>query len=409
MFLLFYLLQLDDNKTLMMKKILLTVLASINFISVYSQLINEIQVNPIGTDPDPMFLEIKGTSGSSFNGHFLSIDCDSGASFGFINDTAPVSGTFDAQGLLTVSVPDHENPSSTYVLCSLSPAEGFDIDMNNDGNIDNVTVFGTVFDAIGIADASGDVGLLFGDILGGSDFPFIDQGSPDEFRYVFRDGTSNELYGTSQDFDEVFDISGNQLDVGTFSASPFTPTFGSVNPSSGVVPVIYSSIDLTNEGSSNILSWATVSEVNNDYFDIEHSLDGENFTAIGRVGPKSNSRAESDYNFIHENPIQGVHYYRLKQVDLDGIYSHSEVKSVEVIKEGEVTIFPSMVQDRITIRHNFLNPAQVRIYNMSGQEMVSYDRVDIETTLDVSILTSNVYIVHVTSGAQQVTRKIVKQ
>jgi len=68
-----------------------------------------------------------------------------------------------------------------------------------------------------------------------------------------------------------------------------------------------------------------------------------------------------------------------------------------------------MVQSQITIRHNFSDPAQVRIFNMSGQEMIRYDKVDTETSLDVSTLTPNVYIVNVTSGTQQVTKKIVKQ
>ena len=62
---------------------------------------------------------------------------------------------------------------------------------------------------------------------------------------------------------------------------------------SSTLPVVYSSFTLLNSELYNILSWSTSSEVNNDYFDVEHSLDGENFKAVGRVEAKSNTRALS--------------------------------------------------------------------------------------------------------------------
>ena len=66
--------------------------------------INEFQPNPFGSDPLVTTVEIRGTSGSSFNGTFVSIESD--AAGAAINSADTVSGVFDSNGLLTVQIND---------------------------------------------------------------------------------------------------------------------------------------------------------------------------------------------------------------------------------------------------------------------------------------------------------------
>ncbi len=66
------------------------------------------------------------------------------------------------------------------------------------------------------------------------------------------------------------------------------------------------------------LNWIVASEVNNDYFSLERSFDGVNYTEIGRVAGSKNSVTDKRYDFIDYSPGDNKNYYRLKQTDFDG-------------------------------------------------------------------------------------------
>lgn len=136
-------------------------------------LINEFQPNPDGSDPSTVTIELKGAAGASFSGWIVSVESDPGGSNpGDINNFEAVSGTFDSNGLLTVTIDDLENPSFTVVLTdSFTGDANTDIDTDDDGVVDDASTFGTIYDAIGIADTSGDEATLYGTDLGGRTLP----------------------------------------------------------------------------------------------------------------------------------------------------------------------------------------------------------------------------------------------
>jgi hypothetical protein len=65
------------------------------------------------------------------------------------------------------------------------------------------------------------------------------------------------------------------------------------------------------------LEWTTASELNNDYFLVERSMDLSQWEVIGQVDGVGNSVSPINYSFVDESPA-GTAYYRLRQVDLDG-------------------------------------------------------------------------------------------
>ena len=76
------------------------------------------------------------------------------------------------------------------------------------------------------------------------------------------------------------------------------------------------------------LSWATVSELNNDYFSIERSLDSNLWTELDTLQGAGTSAAISHYQYWDNEPPFSQTYYRLKQVDFDGNYSYSPIVMV---------------------------------------------------------------------------------
>jgi hypothetical protein len=92
------------------------------------------------------------------------------------------------------------------------------------------------------------------------------------------------------------------------------------------------------------LAWATASEKNSAYFQVERSLDGVAFTKVGRVVAAGNSTATHTYAFTDAALPAGTAtlYYRLHQVDLDGSFSYSPVRSVAVAgATAKLVVYPN--------------------------------------------------------------------
>jgi len=93
------------------------------------------------------------------------------------------------------------------------------------------------------------------------------------------------------------------------------------------LPVELIQFDVVVEESQNILRWVTASELNNHHFDIEKSMNGQDFMSIGRVSGNGTTQIISKYSFTDYDigPQQMSCFYRLMQVDYDGTYSYSPI------------------------------------------------------------------------------------
>ena len=152
-----------------------------------ADLISEFESNPPGGDPPTTDIELSGTTGASFSGYLTFIDTDA-TTTGQINSSDFVSGTYNASGIAVVTLGlDVENPSFTLVFSSAQPLD--DVDADDDDILDDPAVFGTVFDAIGIIDATGDA-TNYASVLGGVEFS-----EANEFEIVFRDGSTGQFFG----------------------------------------------------------------------------------------------------------------------------------------------------------------------------------------------------------------------
>lgn len=67
------------------------------------------------------------------------------------------------------------------------------------------------------------------------------------------------------------------------------------------------------------LHWSTASEINNDHFEILKSFDGFNFTKIASVKGRGNSSVVQEYEYIDYDVCDTIVYYKLRQVDYDGV------------------------------------------------------------------------------------------
>ncbi len=137
-----------------------------------------------------------------------------------------------------------------------------------------------------------------------------------------------------------------------------------------LVPVELISFTATKSNDVTLLNWTTASEVNNNYFAIEHSTDAEQFSQIGKVLSKNgNSTSILKYDFIHTNPSKGINYYRLKQIDFDGSYTYSDVRSVIFGSQSGLIIYPNPTHEMLMVEipSGMDENAILEITNATGQ------------------------------------------
>ncbi len=120
----------------------------------------------------------------------------------------------------------------------------------------------------------------------------------------------------------------------------------SVNPGNVPLPVSITNFSGIKQMNSNLLSWTTSHEMNNNYFTLQHSTNGIDFTEVGRINSlalNGNSNSTIDYSYEDNKPSLGHNYYRLLQTDIDGNQSQ-HAKDIDLIwgsNGSTVSIFPN--------------------------------------------------------------------
>ena len=97
------------------------------------------------------------------------------------------------------------------------------------------------------------------------------------------------------------------------------------------------------------LTWETASEKNNNYFTVEKSIDGLNFSSIGNLSGAGNSSSVLSYKLIDSSPTQDrISYYRLKQTDYDGTFTYSDIVSVKPNVKKEIIGYYNTVGQKVS-------------------------------------------------------------
>ncbi|MCS7019863.1 MAG: T9SS type A sorting domain-containing protein [Cytophagales bacterium] len=118
------------------------------------------------------------------------------------------------------------------------------------------------------------------------------------------------------------------------------------------------------------LRWTTARDIDNDFFTIERSTDGENFTEIQRIPGAGNSDAVISYGTTDNAPLHGISYYRLKQTDFDGTFTYSKIVSVQVnlTLASRLSVYPNPNSgSRFFLNMKSEEVKSLAIYDLSGR------------------------------------------
>jgi hypothetical protein len=161
------------------------------------------------------------------------------------------------------------------------------------------------------------------------------------------------------------------------------------------------------------LEWHTLTEINNDRFEIERSRNGNDFRTLSEIKAGSNPSEEQFYQYVDESPFEGVNYYRLKQIDFDGKFDYGPIRSVALKFSGfEFKIYPNPIsQKELFIRYatKFNHPI-FEIYDSNGElrhrKVMESDHSDVFKT-DIGGLPAGLYFIKMTANQEVQTRKLV--
>lgn len=163
---------------------------------------------------------------------------------------------------------------------------------------------------------------------------------------------------------------------------------------------------VVNDKNEVVASWKTATELNNDHFELQRSVDGISWETVASVRGAGTSSTMKSYAAIDRFPITGNSFYRLAQYDLDGKFSVSKVNSVKVNGTSDrISVYPNPAVSRINIEGNAQSLSGMKIFDATGQNVTSrankMQNSSTQIQMDVSQLPSGVYFIK--AGTQTTT------
>ena len=175
-------------------------------------------------------------------------------------------------------------------------------------------------------------------------------------------------------------------------------------PGTNTVPVKWISFTGETRYSSNVLRWVTASELNNAGFEVERSMDGENFKQIAFVKGNGTTSTVSKYEYIDYGASNA--YYRLKQVDFDGQFEYSKtvaVKNADMLVE----LTPNPFTNTIEISSN-KNIVSAEIVDITGKTRIAEVINGMNVTINTADLSNGIYFIRINNGETVITKRIIK-
>ena len=191
----------------------------------------------------------------------------------------------------------------------------------------------------------------------------------------------------------------------------FTATFTGFSQfvlveSNAIVPLRWLSFTGILDKSQVKLNWKTADEINNKGFDIERSTDAVSFEKIGWVDASSTN----SYELFDTKIVKGnTYYYRLKQVDKDGLYTYSPVIRINYSGNNTISIFPNPVKNNLVIQQSGTGRTSVVITDLTGKTVYSTEFAAGSLHINAQSWSKGLYLVRVFKDEEVSSFKIIKQ
>ncbi len=216
--------------------------------------------------------------------------------------------------------------------------------------------------------------------------------------YQLSSNSMTLVYRGDQDTDNVVELYSNSL----------------------ILPVELTSFKAKATRDGNLLTWQTASEFNNEGFEIQWAAGSDkviNWQTLDFLNGAGTSFEKQFYSFLHENPSSGLNYYRLKQIDYDGLFEYSEIVSLDLLNSGDALslwVAPNPVnngaftlylpENQTGLEENAEIPIQ--LYDSVGRLSYSTMISENETRIEVEDLPNGLYFLYFKLFEQPIVEKM---
>ena len=175
------------------------------------------------------------------------------------------------------------------------------------------------------------------------------------------------------------------------------------------LPLDWESLIVTSGGNNTaVLNWVTTKEYNTNYFEVERSEDEVNFKKLGIVRNKVTT-ANEKYSFTDSSIVQGLIYYRIKQVDKNGNFTYSKVVAYNAKAQTSFKLYPNPTTNLLYIQLP-VEATEIKIVDLKGQVLMMRNVRNLTaTTLDVSQLTIGTYFLETITNAGKQNIRFIKK
>jgi hypothetical protein len=155
-------------------------------------------------------------------------------------------------------------------------------------------------------------------------------------------------------------------------------------------------------------TWITADEETVAAFDVHRSGNGKDFVSVGQVTP-NNRAGVNAYEFLDVQPLKGVSYYRLKQMDKDGHFKFSSIVRVVNNDGNSLSVYPNPSSDIITIAHPQAGTtAVISLLSVDGRVIQRINVTGSVTSVPVSHLAAGSYFIQYESKDEKIFQKFEK-
>ena len=195
------------------------------------------------------------------------------------------------------------------------------------------------------------------------------------------------------------------------AVTAFSPFTLASTTSSNPLPIELISFTGECNNQKVVLKWSTATEINNDYFTLERSVDAINWEITGSLQGSGNSSVILHYSFAVAQPNKELAYYRLKQTDFSGEFKYSQMITIDKCQNdlpgSDLVIYPNPSTGFINLIYNGYKTqlVSIRIYNGMGEKI--YDSAVYQSRIDMTNMSDGIYFIDFTSDSKSTIKKIV--